>query len=111
MFSDIRADSNFFKTDLAIITLNNQFELTHQVNPICLPIRRDGIIPFKMNYRTSFTVTGWGNIKSVLNGGNIEHQDHSILQQAKVFLVSYEKCFEIWNGFKDVLKRSKFQSK
>ena len=60
-----------------------------------------------------FTITGWGQIKSVLNGHNIEHRHDPMLGQAKVNSVPYEKCYEMWHGVElpeDFAKMSKFQA-
>ena len=115
-FSDLGAGSGsiFFKTDLAIITLNHRFALTHKINPICLPIRRNGIVKFTMNNYMHFTVTGWGHIRSILKGQTIEHLilPDPTLRQAKVYTVPYEKCYEMWHGVKipeHLTKMSKFQ--
>ena len=114
-FSDLGAgaDSGFFKPDLAIITLSHRFALTNKINPICLPIRSNGVVKFNMQMRQVYTVTGWGIVKSVLNGHNIEHRHHSKLRLTKVHNVPYEKCYEMWHGVEipdHLARRSKFQT-
>ncbi|CAL4117149.1 unnamed protein product, partial [Meganyctiphanes norvegica] len=76
-------DSYTYENDLALIELEDPFDLDIHVQPICLPEKGE------LSSGLRAVVTGWGRLT--------EKGDHvSILQKVKVPLVNNEECEEVF---------------
>ena len=73
-------DYDNFNNDIALIKLKKPVVFKKHINSVCLP-KQDESISTKIGY-----VTGWGKTKFTSD------KRPSILQEAKIDLISAEKC-------------------
>ena len=92
---------------MSIITFDGRFVLTYKINPICLPITREGVIKGLVKYQDKkLSFAGWGDSGSEFEGQEIKHRaDRTTLWQASLYQVPYAKCYEMWEEALAFFKR------
>ena len=112
MIETARRQGLFFKPDVSIITFDGPFFLTYKINPICLPITREGITKHLVTfYNKKYSFAGWGESGSEFEGKEIKHgADRTTLWQASLYQVPYVKCYEVWEEAQAFFQRSELHN-
>jgi len=93
--------STFTGNDIALLILENEIELTNQIQTACLPSKTSSLVA-----NTTVFIAGWGSTQSYSNGQTPQPPPiyPNILQNLKIGILPYTNCESVLSlGFNETL--------